>query len=347
MRNTVLTAMTWHPIAIFQSLYFRQPLQYRVLMFKPRRSVPFALLRQHVAAALLALTMPAAAASGTWYQIEVIVFEQPLRSGIDSEAWPEDPGVPSLDGALELAAASDIGAATPPGVAEFPATSPAVGPTDGSTGAATDNETAQTGADLAPAEPEDSAPVAIADSLGLRGLVLLPTEDLKLSDVAKRLNRTSGYKALLHIGWRQQLTRDHKAEPIHIYSDVDGSGTAPSTIPSFSLPDAASLSTAQASLKPLDGTVAVFLSRYLHVTIDLVYAREQMMETAPPAEVARESVSADGGAGPASAMTTRQLYRLSQTRRLRSKELHYIDHPAFGVLVEAFPLKLQAATGRQ
>jgi hypothetical protein len=55
----------------------------------------------------------------------------------------------------------------------------------------------------------------------------------------------------------------------------------------------------------LSGRVAVSRGRYLHLTLDLVYE--------PPGEPG-------------------QRYVLRQTRRMRSNERHYIDHPKLGVI---------------
>jgi hypothetical protein len=54
----------------------------------------------------------------------------------------------------------------------------------------------------------------------------------------------------------------------------------------------------------LSGSTALALGRYLHLTLDLSFQPEG----------------------------STQAYVLRQTRRMRSKERHYIDHPAFGVI---------------
>ena len=54
----------------------------------------------------------------------------------------------------------------------------------------------------------------------------------------------------------------------------------------------------------LTGSTALALGRYLHLTLDLSFRPEG----------------------------STQSYVLRQTRRMRSKERHYIDHPAFGVI---------------
>jgi hypothetical protein len=60
----------------------------------------------------------------------------------------------------------------------------------------------------------------------------------------------------------------------------------------------------------LMGQVALSRGRYLHLTLDLVY-----------------DAASEGG----------QRYVLRQTRRMRSNERHYIDHPRFGVIAVITP----------
>lgn len=64
------------------------------------------------------------------------------------------------------------------------------------------------------------------------------------------------------------------------------------------------------SASGLVGQVALSRGRYLHLTLDLVY-----------------DAASEGG----------QRYVLRQTRRMRSNERHYIDHPRFGVIAVITP----------
>jgi hypothetical protein len=45
----------------------------------------------------------------------------------------------------------------------------------------------------------------------------------------------------------------------------------------------------------------------------------------------------------AEADATPRLFRLTESRRMRSRELHYFDHPLFGVMVEVRPVELPEA----
>jgi hypothetical protein len=60
------------------------------------------------------------------------------------------------------------------------------------------------------------------------------------------------------------------------------------------------------------GQVALWRGRYLHLTLDLVYE-------------------------PRSAQESGQRFVLRQTRRMRSNENHYLDHPRFGVIAVIRP----------
>lgn len=77
------------------------------------------------------------------------------------------------------------------------------------------------------------------------------------------------------------------------------------TQPGFPRTEAHYMSIDSLAAAGLSGRVAVSRGRYLHLTLDLVY----------------ESPTEPG-----------QRYVLRQTRRMRSNERHYIDHPKFGVI---------------
>lgn len=125
----------------------------------------------------------------------------------------------------------------------------------------------------------------------------LRADELKLGSEYRRLRALSGYVPLLHTGWVQPGLPENQAEPF----DLATSG----------------------ALNPR-GTVRVHLSRFLHVTLDLTYRGQGV------------TVAADAAAG-LSELALAPRYRLRTTRNVRSGELHYFDHPAFGVLVRVTP----------
>jgi hypothetical protein len=82
------------------------------------------------------------------------------------------------------------------------------------------------------------------------------------------------------------------------------------------------------------GTVRVHLSRFLHITLDLTLER--------PGSAADAGVPTQFGDG-LNELTLAPRYHLKATRSARSGELHYFDHPAFGVLVRVTPVPTEDA----
>jgi len=74
---------------------------------------------------------------------------------------------------------------------------------------------------------------------------------------------------------------------------------------------------------PLVGTIRMSRGRFLHADLDVLYR-----------------TWAGGG-------ESQRSYRLKEKRRMRSDELHYVDHPALGVLIRATPIKAAAPTEQQ
>lgn len=134
---------------------------------------------------------------------------------------------------------------------------------------------------------------------------LVNRSELSLVAVWNKLRGSARYRPFLHAGWRLPGLPSSAARPAHVSAHlVDGRSDA-----------------AQVAERPaVHGTVTVSLGRYLEVAVDLLYHRPTSDETAlPPAAPSR--------------------FRLVAERRMRSGELHYIDHPLFGVLMQITPLQ--------
>ena len=150
-------------------------------------------------------------------------------------------------------------------------------------------------------------PAAAERAEALRVRPLRP-EELKLGTEYRKIRAISAYEPLLHTGWVQPGLPEADSAPVDI-------GTLGVTNPR--------------------GTVRVHLLRYLHITLDLTYQ-------APLSTTPAES-SVDG----LDEIILAPQYRLTTTRRVSSGELHYFDHPAFGVLVRITPVPTQDGSGRR
>jgi hypothetical protein len=119
----------------------------------------------------------------------------------------------------------------------------------------------------------------------------------QLDGISGGLRNSSGYTVLLHRAWRQVGYDAAHAVAYPIHS-LAGTGTY-----------------------SIDGSVTLIRERYLHLDVDL------LLTQASTAEPARYSDGPD----------SRPAFRLREKRRMRSREVHYFDHPRFGMIATVTP----------
>ena len=130
---------------------------------------------------------------------------------------------------------------------------------------------------------------------------VLRADELELRGARQRLARDSEYTPLAHGGWILPAHPPEQAVPV----DISLLGT----------------------VNPV-GTVKLHLSRFLHVTVDLVYR-------APPVPEYLQTATVDNDGLRKLELPPR--YALRAQRRVRSGEVNYLDHPAIGILVVVRP----------
>jgi hypothetical protein len=119
----------------------------------------------------------------------------------------------------------------------------------------------------------------------------------QLDDVRGGLRNSSGYTVLFHHAWRQVGYDAAHAIPYPIHF------------------------LAENGRDNIEGSVTLVRERYLHLDVDLLLMTAS--RSAP-------TQYADGmGITPA--------FRLREKRRMRSRELHYFDHPRFGMITMVTP----------
>lgn len=149
-----------------------------------------------------------------------------------------------------------------------------------------------------------------------------------LNGLAGKLEATGRYEVLLHQAWRQPGLEREKAAPVHIELPLGTTrGNAAPTVHA-SLPDGTGVGQGWNSPPEakLEGDLTLILSRFLHLEADLRYYTGEVLQ---PINAVQDQF--------AELVTQPQVYRLKQERRMRSGELHYIDHPAFGLLAVVKP----------
>jgi hypothetical protein len=176
-----------------------------------------------------------------------------------------------------------------------------------------------------------------------KGFTVLAMDDLRLLEEVAKIVRSSRYQLLAHVGWRQPGLEKSQAIPVWIhggkifdkgYSSIDQSEAALGVrVPKAGnpAPDQTLQSTGASGLYELEGAITIILARYLHTQADLVLCKPATLEN-----LLQRAADAD-------MKTTYQPeqillnYGLKERRRMRSKRLHYLDSPEFGMLVLITP----------
>jgi hypothetical protein len=145
----------------------------------------------------------------------------------------------------------------------------------------------------------------------------LPNEAHRLSDEYYALRRSSGYRPLAYLAWRQPVAGRATAQALPVSTERherDGSY--------------------------VDGTVTVAVERYLHLALDLqLHLPDELLPAAPDADVDADAVDNvdTPGSEPGEVAPARPAIRLTEQRRVRSRELHFFDNPRFGVIALITP----------
>lgn len=252
-----------------------------------------------------------------WYEVEVIIFANQQKLAADTETWPEDVATAGYDHVLDLAL---------PG---FTPVKPNLPPIN-------------TKASL------KTVSINSGDVYGNGAYVLLNKDFFQLTNIARRINSSSKYDVVLHLAWRQPTFDEDKSLPVFVFNGMTERDPTPEPVSNPGQQQGYDFYVNGLQTGPqfhwLSGTLKLSVSRYLHMEADLHMklrkTKQEVIEESPPPE--------SGGFGsffgiakePTPIMIERpvlQDYRLFETRRMRSKEIHYFDHPLMGIVVKVTP----------
>ncbi len=268
------------------------------------------------------------AVADDWFVVEVIVFQHREDASSDLERFPHDPGAANMTAVAEV---------------------------------------------VPPTEP-----------LSVREYEQVPANQLRLSDTFRVLGRSSRYQALMHVGWRQIGRPPELSIPVRIHDDVaiplavevlafETPAIEPSTTEEpreSGLEEHDSFWDAHEDLRSefaeppapqrLAGTVRLSLQRFLHVEVDLTLTSDEPLPFQEEHDwhTQRAVILDDFDSGLISADEARSRleslstvprflsWRLQESRRVRSGEVHYLDHPRFGVIVTVTPIPAEDIEAR-
>ncbi len=295
-----------------------------------------------------------------WFQFEIIIFEYSDKKNLDSELWPKDLVLVNYDTAQELLPASVLplfAEPQPSNELDIPLDLPLhdetmenaeqqfeIEPTSPSLDLNTQNNLSQ----ALPEEKNRTKKIKPE-----KPFMLLAKTDRSLNKLAAALSRKSAYKLLYHHAWRQPVAKPGEATAIRV-SSLTGNLDHLLGVYNLHQEGSSNLSDDQAPLLhppelEIDGVITPSLTRYLHLKLQLAYRKRLPIEISEQETISSlqdnfliSSTNENETSTHIEDIETHhyQTFSMKTTRRMRSKQLHYFDHPLFGVLALITPYEL-------
>ena len=172
------------------------------------------------------------------------------------------------------------------------------------------------------------------------GIAALSKSNYKLADSAAHIRYSPDFQLLAHFGWTQRSLSKKRALPVFLTSNQFSDSMTPA------------------------GELKLYVSRYLHMQVDLAATQceyktnsdseqtsdkaldeqlengtSQLETQASDATNNRYKNAAGYGQGNINPCVN-NVYLFKQKRKMRSRELHYLDNPVFGMLVYITPFTI-------
>jgi len=186
------------------------------------------------------------------------------------------------------------------------------------------------------------------------GFIIPDENEYRLSDIVKKIKRSSRYQFLKHMVWRQPGLAKQNAIAVQIrtgklfgndYSSIDSPVKPLLTTEELEVqqlditkPIQFDLNTEEPELVwyELEGKITITLARYLHAYVDMVLrVPSENTIILDESNNARDKPKTDDELSFTSA--TLNNFTFKEHRRMRSRKLHYLDHPEVGMLILITP----------
>lgn len=202
--------------------------------------------------------------------------------------------------------------------------------------------------------------------------VRLNSSKLQLTAQREQLQRHASFEPVLHMAWRMPTVSGSVAKPLHIFAGNNLAPRTPvapqpeaqvteqpttsvmisndgiSEIVNVQPPVINAPTVQQMDKWEIDGNFKVYLDHYLFIDSQLII-RKAITEQVQPAKQAIELIEDQNGVQIARQIDNNPLNNIAQqaeqrtvikeilfdqNRRLRSEEIHYLDHPLIGIIVQ-------------
>ena len=166
-----------------------------------------------------------------------------------------------------------------------------------------------------------SADVILNSDQELLPYMILNKKRNRMHGAYRVLSLSSEYRPLFHVSWQQPATERRQSRYVHIQKlDSDEVATPMEEIteePEF-LEELVTLD------KIFDGSIRIRSGFYLHADIDLTYFKQLTFEN-KIIRTSEESFQTE---------FDKSLIKLKESRKIKLNEIHYFDHPMYGVILQ-------------
>ncbi|MFV0597842.1 peptidoglycan binding protein CsiV [Shewanella sp.] len=321
-------------------------------------------------ATLIALSHSSLARAEAWFEVEVYIFERQSQS---TEQWPMAPIETKTNRAIDLIspvvgqAVVSMSNESAPCTLVYDADANSHCAESTSTDTNTTSEMSNGGA-LAISGPSTASsnavtsyryPSVIPSEIGSgsqayasqgSGPVLLASSQGQFASIISSLSRERGNRSLLHMTWQQPMTGKSGSVPIRLFAGKDYSASyhfdgrqivqqAMASAMQGANGTTGMMTETSAPLLPspvwqLDGTLNIYLSHYLYIETALNLRKEGRKLMPVAADEASMNATSTATA-PVKVMTPYLMsIPLEQNRRVKSDEIHYLDHPEMGMVIQ-------------
>lgn len=257
------------------------------------------------------------------YTVEMIIFSYEEQDKTLSESWPENVQVELPNAYLKLYRPTDV---TP----ELLAKTEQEVQTRVQTKENGETELIETPVGIVPLSNQQRADLA---NNRLPDLFYMQEDKMQLIPQRNRLERRKNFRIMFHEAWNMPVYDRANSTPIHIRGGEQYD-----------------------NLFELEGSINLSVARYLHLDTNLYLREFEASQSSDQTNVPGFSEllsnknsstailpSSNLTPSPSLALLGFRQYRvdtiipMQQSRRMRSGDLHYIDHPRYGILIQLTP----------
>ncbi len=160
----------------------------------------------------------------------------------------------------------------------------------------------------------------------LMPFMILDKKRNRMNGVYRVLRLSSEYRPLYHLSWQQEATERRQSRHVHIQK-LEGEEALPvvkTTEPTEPAEEPEFLEELVMPDRIIDGSIRIRSGFYLHADIDLSYFKQ----LPPENKTIRSSV------GSFQSDFDKTVVKLKETRKIKLNEIHYFDHPMYGVILQ-------------